>query len=107
MADVFSSVAGKYDVMNDVMSFGIHRLWKKIAMSHTGLKTGQRALDVAGGTGDLTIYLSQQVGESGEVVISDINPDMLEQGRRRLLDKGYGSNIRFVDSQCRRTAIRG
>lgn len=100
VAEVFSSVAGKYDVMNDVMSFGIHRVWKKIAMSHTGLKTGQRALDVAGGTGDLTMYLSQQVGESGEVVISDINPDMLEQGRRRLLDKGYGSNISFIEANA-------
>jgi demethylmenaquinone methyltransferase / 2-methoxy-6-polyprenyl-1,4-benzoquinol methylase len=100
VAEVFSSVASKYDVMNDVMSFGIHRIWKKIAMNHTGLKTGQRALDVAGGTGDLTIYMSQQVGESGEVVISDINPAMLEQGRRRLLDKGYGSNIKFVEANA-------
>ena len=100
VAEVFSSVASKYDVMNDVMSFGIHRIWKKIAMGHTGLKKGQRALDVAGGTGDLTIYMSQQVGESGEVVISDINPAMLEQGRRRLLDKGYGSNIKFVEANA-------
>jgi demethylmenaquinone methyltransferase/2-methoxy-6-polyprenyl-1,4-benzoquinol methylase len=100
VAEVFSSVASKYDVMNDVMSFGIHRIWKKIAIGHTGLKTGQRALDVAGGTGDLTMYLSQQVGESGEVVISDINPAMLEQGRRRLLDKGYGSNIKFVEANA-------
>ena len=100
VAEVFSSVAGKYDVMNDVMSFGIHRIWKKSAMGHTGLKMGQRALDVAGGTGDLTIYLSQQVGDSGEVVISDINPEMLEQGRRRLLDKGYGSNISFVEANA-------
>jgi demethylmenaquinone methyltransferase/2-methoxy-6-polyprenyl-1,4-benzoquinol methylase len=100
VAEVFSSVASKYDVMNDVMSFGIHRIWKKIAMSHTGLKTGQRALDVAGGTGDLTMYMSQQVGDSGEVVISDINPEMLEQGRRRLLDKGYGSNIKFVEANA-------
>jgi demethylmenaquinone methyltransferase/2-methoxy-6-polyprenyl-1,4-benzoquinol methylase len=100
VAEVFSSVASKYDVMNDVMSFGIHRIWKKIAMNHTGLKTGQRALDVAGGTGDLTIYMSQQVGESGEVIISDINPAMLEQGRRRLLDKGYGSNIKFVEANA-------
>ena len=100
VAEVFSSVASKYDVMNDVMSFGIHRIWKKIAMGHTGLKKGQRALDVAGGTGDLTVYMSQQVGESGEVIISDINPAMLEQGRRRLLDKGYGSNIKFVEANA-------
>lgn len=100
VADVFSSVANKYDVMNDVMSFGVHRLWKKIAMSHTGLKKGQRALDVAGGTGDLTVYMSKQVGATGEVVISDINPDMLEQGRRRLIDKGFAGNIKFVEANA-------
>ena len=100
VADVFSSVAGKYDVMNDVMSFGVHRLWKKIAMSHTGLKKGQRALDVAGGTGDLTVYISKQVGPTGEVIISDINPDMLEQGRRRLIDQGIAGNIKFVEANA-------
>ena len=100
VADVFSSVAGKYDVMNDVMSFGVHRLWKKIAMSHTGLKKGQHALDVAGGTGDLTVYMSEQVGPTGEVIISDINPDMLEQGRRRLIDKGIAGNIKFVEANA-------
>jgi demethylmenaquinone methyltransferase/2-methoxy-6-polyprenyl-1,4-benzoquinol methylase len=100
VADVFSSVAGKYDVMNDVMSFGVHRLWKKIAMGHTGLKKGQRALDVAGGTGDLTVYMSKQVGPTGEVIISDINPDMLEQGRRRLIDKGIAGNIKFVEANA-------
>lgn len=100
VADVFSSVASKYDLMNDVMSFGIHRLWKKIAMAHTGLKKGQRALDVAGGTGDLTVYMSEQVGPTGEVVISDINPDMLEQGRRRLIDKGVAGNVSFVEANA-------
>lgn len=96
VAEVFNSVASKYDVMNDVMSFGIHRVWKKIAMAHTGLRKGQRALDVAGGTGDLTIYLSKQVGPTGEVVISDINPEMLEQGRRRLIDKGIAGNVSYT-----------
>lgn len=100
VAEVFSSVADKYDVMNDVMSFGVHRLWKKIAMSHTGLKKGQRALDVAGGTGDLTVTMSNQVGPTGEVIISDINPDMLEQGRRRLIDKGIAGNIKFVEANA-------
>ena len=100
VAEVFSSVADKYDVMNDVMSFGVHRLWKKIAMGHTGLKKGQRALDVAGGTGDLTVYMSNQVGPTGEVIISDINPDMLEQGRRRLIDKGIAGNIKFVQANA-------
>ena len=95
VAEVFSSVASKYDIMNDVMSFGVHRIWKKIAMGHTGLKKGMRALDIAGGTGDLTIQMSKQVGATGEVIISDINPDMLEQGRRRLIDKGIAGNVKF------------
>jgi len=100
VAEVFSSVAGKYDIMNDVMSFGIHRIWKKIAMAHTGLKKGMRALDIAGGTGDLTIQMSKQVGATGEVIISDINPDMLEQGRRRLIDKGIAGNVKFVEANA-------
>jgi demethylmenaquinone methyltransferase / 2-methoxy-6-polyprenyl-1,4-benzoquinol methylase len=90
---VFSSVAGKYDVMNDLMSFGVHRLWKQFALSLTGLKTGQSALDVAGGTGDLTRGLARQVGKSGRVVLSDINRSMLEAGRDRLLDLGYAGNV--------------
>jgi demethylmenaquinone methyltransferase/2-methoxy-6-polyprenyl-1,4-benzoquinol methylase len=100
VAGVFDSVARKYDLMNDVMSLGIHRIWKKIAMMHTGLKKGQRALDVAGGTGDLTIEMSKQVGADGEVVISDINPAMLEQGRRRLIDKGIAGNVSFVEANA-------
>ena len=100
VADVFSSVASKYDVMNDVMSFGIHRIWKKIALNQTGLKKGQSALDVAGGTGDLTYYLSQQVGSTGRVVLSDINPDMLEQGRQRLIDRGIAGNVEFIEANA-------
>jgi demethylmenaquinone methyltransferase/2-methoxy-6-polyprenyl-1,4-benzoquinol methylase len=100
VAEVFSSVASKYDIMNDVMSFGVHRIWKKIAMAHTGLKKGMHALDVAGGTGDLTIYMSKQVGPTGEVIISDINPAMLEQGRRRLIDKGVAGNVKFVEANA-------
>ena len=100
VAGVFNSVADKYDVMNDVMSLGIHRIWKKITLMHTGLKKGQRALDVAGGTGDLTIEMSKQVGPDGEIVISDINPAMLEQGRRRLMDKGIAGNVRFVEANA-------
>ena len=100
VAGVFNSVAGKYDVMNDVMSFGIHRIWKKIALQHTGLKKGMRALDVAGGTGDLSIEMSKQVGPTGEVVMSDINAAMLEQGRRRLLDKGIAGNVQFIEANA-------
>src|SRR5271155_6113552 len=90
---VFDSVAGRYDVMNDLMSFGVHRLWKQFALSLTGLKPGQSALDVAGGTGDLTRGLARQVGKSGRVVLSDINRSMLEAGRDRLLDLGYAGNV--------------
>jgi demethylmenaquinone methyltransferase/2-methoxy-6-polyprenyl-1,4-benzoquinol methylase len=90
--EVFASVAGKYDVMNDLMSFGVHRLWKRFALSLTGLKPGQRALDVAGGTGDLAAGMLRQVGKEGHVVLSDINPAMLELGRDRLLDAGMAGN---------------
>ncbi len=100
VAGVFDSVASKYDIMNDVMSFGVHRIWKKITMQHTGLKLGDRALDVAGGTGDLTMAMSKQVGPTGEVIISDINTAMLEEGRRRLLDKGYAGNIKFIEANA-------
>lgn len=100
VADVFSSVASKYDVMNDVMSFGIHRLWKKMALNQTGLKPGQCALDVAGGTGDMSYYLSKQVGPTGKVILSDINADMLEQGRQRLINRGIAGNLEFVEANA-------
>jgi demethylmenaquinone methyltransferase / 2-methoxy-6-polyprenyl-1,4-benzoquinol methylase len=99
---VFSSVAGKYDVMNDLMSFGVHRLWKQFALSLTGLKSGQSALDVAGGTGDLTRGLARQVGKSGRVVLSDINRSMLEAGRDRLLDLGYAGNVQCLVADAER-----
>src|ERR1700734_3473660 len=99
---VFASVAPKYDVMNDLMSFGAHRLWKRFALSLTGLKAGQRALDVAGGTGDLAIGLARQVGKTGEVILSDINPDMLAAGRDRLLDAGFAGNVQCVLADAER-----
>src|SRR5271154_4938267 len=78
---VFASVAGKYDVMNDLMSFGVHRLWKQFTLSLTGLKPGQRALDVAGGTGDLARGMLRQVGKTGRGVLAGVNSSMLEIGR--------------------------
>jgi demethylmenaquinone methyltransferase / 2-methoxy-6-polyprenyl-1,4-benzoquinol methylase len=90
---VFASVAGKYDIMNDLMSFGAHRLWKHFTLSLTGLRPGQFALDVAGGTGDLAAGMLKQVGKTGRVVLSDINPAMLEIGRDRLLDAGHVGNV--------------
>ncbi len=92
---VFDSVASKYDLMNDLMSGGMHRLWKRFTLSQTGLKPGQAALDVAGGTGDLAIGLARQVGPTGHVILSDINWEMLSRGRDRLLDKGIAGNVSF------------
>ena len=99
---VFDSVANKYDVMNDVMSFGIHRLWKRYAIELSGVRKGQRVLDLAGGTGDLAARLSRLVGPTGEVVLADINASMLAEGRARLLDRGIAGNLRFVQANAER-----
>jgi demethylmenaquinone methyltransferase / 2-methoxy-6-polyprenyl-1,4-benzoquinol methylase len=90
---VFDSVARNYDLMNDLMSGGAHRLWKEFTLSLAGLRPGQRALDVAGGTGDLTAGLARQVGRSGMVILSDINAAMLGEGRDRLIDAGVVGNV--------------
>ncbi len=99
---VFDSVASNSDVMNDLMSFGVHRLWKRFLLSQTGLRPGQAALDVAGGTGDLSIGMARQVGPTGRVVLSDINEAMLSHGRDRLLDAGVAGNVEFVlaNAEC-------
>jgi demethylmenaquinone methyltransferase/2-methoxy-6-polyprenyl-1,4-benzoquinol methylase len=93
---VFDSVADNYDLMNDLMSFGIHRLWKRFAINMAALKPGQQVLDLAGGTGDLTRLMAPATGPSGHIVLSDINAAMLENGRRRLLDKGISGNVTFA-----------
>jgi demethylmenaquinone methyltransferase / 2-methoxy-6-polyprenyl-1,4-benzoquinol methylase len=93
---VFDSVAGNYDLMNDLMSGGAHRLWKEFTLSLTNLHAGQRALDVAGGTGDLTTGMAKQVGRTGTVILSDINAAMLGEGRDRLLDDGIVGNVQVV-----------
>ena len=99
---VFDSVAGNYDLMNDLMSGGLHRLWKRFALAQTGLRPGQRALDVAAGTGDLGAGLARQVGREGFAVLTDINAEMLSRGRDRLLDRGIASNVEFViaNAEC-------
>jgi demethylmenaquinone methyltransferase/2-methoxy-6-polyprenyl-1,4-benzoquinol methylase len=99
---VFDSVAGKYDLMNDLMSGGLHRLWKRFALLQTGLRPGGRALDVASGTGDLGAGLARQVGPSGLAVLTDINREMLTRGRDRLLDAGLCANVAFViaNAEC-------
>ena len=97
---MFDSVAPKYDLMNDLMSGGLHRLWKQFTLSQTQLRPGQRALDVAGGTGDLARGMHSQVGERGLVVLSDINGAMLERGRDRLLDAGLARGIEYVQANA-------
>ena len=93
---VFDSVARNYDLMNDLMSGGAHRLWKEFTLSLANLHPGQRALDVAGGTGDLTAGLAKQVGKTGIVILSDINAAMLGEGRDRMLDAGVVGNVSCV-----------
>ena len=99
---VFESVAGNYDLMNDLMSGGAHRLWKHFTLSQTALRPGQRALDVAGGTGDLAAGMAGQVGAEGLVILSDINGAMLAEGRDALLDKGVVGNVRFALANAER-----
>jgi demethylmenaquinone methyltransferase/2-methoxy-6-polyprenyl-1,4-benzoquinol methylase len=88
VAEVFSSVAPKYDVMNDLMSLGAHRLWKRYFVATSGVRPGQRVLDLAGGTGDIAALLADEVGDDGLVVLSDVNAAMLGVGRDRMIDEG-------------------
>ena len=97
---VFDSVASRYDLMNDLMSLGIHRVWKRIAVELSALRPGQKALDVAGGTGDITRLLAERVGPKGEVILTDINANMLGVGRERLLDKGVVGNVAFAQANA-------
>ena len=100
MRGVFDSVASRYDLMNDLMSLGMHRLWKRLAVFIAGARPGDRVLDLAGGSGDLTRLLSRDVGAQGEGVILDINRSMLDVGRDRLLDAGALDNVRFVQADA-------
>ena len=95
VAEVFHSVAGKYDLMNDLMSGGVHRLWKRITIEMSGVRRGDTVLDIAGGTGDLTAKFSRIVGPEGTVVLADINDSMLRVGRDRLTDLGIVNNVKF------------
>ncbi|MGP4123228.1 MAG: bifunctional demethylmenaquinone methyltransferase/2-methoxy-6-polyprenyl-1,4-benzoquinol methylase UbiE [Sodalis sp. (in: enterobacteria)] len=100
VADVFHSVAEKYDLMNDLMSFGIHRIWKRLAIQCSSVRYGQKVLDLAGGTGDLTAKFSRLVGEEGAVVLADINDSMLKAGREKLRNCGILSNVRYVQANA-------
>jgi len=99
---VFDSVATDYDLMNDVMSLGIHRLWKRLAISMANIRPGQQVLDLAGGTGDLVLMIAPRVGPQGRVVLSDINNAMIRTGRARLLDRGIAGNVEYVQADAER-----
>jgi demethylmenaquinone methyltransferase/2-methoxy-6-polyprenyl-1,4-benzoquinol methylase len=99
---VFDSVANRYDLMNDLMSAGAHRFWKQFMLSLTGLRPGDKALDVAGGTGDIAAGLARQVGPSGLVVLTDINPNMLQLGRDRLTDRALVGNVHYAQANAER-----
>ena len=96
VASVFDSVAERYDLMNDLMSAGLHRLWKRQAIQHAHLRGGQRVLDLAAGTGDLASLALDRLGPDGEVVVSDINLSMLRRGRDRLIDQGVGGQASYA-----------
>ena len=97
---VFDSVADRYDVMNDLMSFGIHRIWKRFTINQTGVRAGNSVLDLAGGTGDLAVKLSKRVGAEGNVVLADINQSMLAVGRDRLIDSGIVGNVHYLQTDA-------
>ena len=96
VGEVFTSVARKYDLMNDLMSFGIHRLWKRYFVATSGVREGDRVLDLAGGTGDIAALLRPKVGARGSIVVGDINGDMLRVGRDRLLDRGLVQGLQWA-----------
>ncbi|MGB2180405.1 MAG: bifunctional demethylmenaquinone methyltransferase/2-methoxy-6-polyprenyl-1,4-benzoquinol methylase UbiE [Porticoccaceae bacterium] len=100
VAEVFHSVAGNYDLMNDLMSGGIHRLWKRVTIEMSGVRPGHTVLDIAGGTGDLAAKFSRIVGSEGTVVLADINDSMLKVGRDRLVDRGITDNVRFSQADA-------
>lgn len=100
VAEVFNSVAHKYDLMNDLMSLGIHRLWKRYTIALSAVHAGQYVLDIAGGTGDLTRQFSERVGANGKIVLADINGAMLEVGRERLIDQGIVGNVFYVQANA-------
>lgn len=98
--EVFHSVAKNYDLMNDLMSMGVHRLWKRFTLALSGVHAGQNVLDLAGGSGDLTKILSKKVGDTGNVVLADINAEMLGVGRDRLVNDGLLGNIHYVQANA-------
>lgn len=103
--NVFDSVATRYDIMNDFMSMGIHRWWKRKTIDTAGVMTGSRVLDLAGGTGDLTKAFADRVGQSGLVILADINAEMLKVGRARLQDRGIAGNVAYVQANAEKLSF--
>jgi demethylmenaquinone methyltransferase/2-methoxy-6-polyprenyl-1,4-benzoquinol methylase len=100
VSSVFSSVAENYDLMNDLMSFGVHRLWKRFVVDLAGVRAGHHVLDLAGGTGDLARLFVHRVGDGGSVTLADLNADMLDVGRRRLIDSGVLKGVTYVQTDA-------
>lgn len=100
VGDVFSNVAGKYDIMNDAMSLGVHRLWKRDFVRKAKLRPGMKCLDVAGGTGDIAMLMAKEVGDRGRVTVFDINKEMLDVGVERVIDKGFVGPIKFIQGNA-------
>jgi demethylmenaquinone methyltransferase/2-methoxy-6-polyprenyl-1,4-benzoquinol methylase len=100
ISKLFDSVATKYDLMNDLMSLGIHRIWKQYAVNVSGLRVGDKVLDVAGGTGDMAKLFARRVSQTGKVVICDISHDMLCTGRDRMIDQGLLNNLKFIQGDA-------
>jgi len=106
VAEVFSSVASRYDLMNDLMSFGLHRLWKRFTVHVSGVRPGQNVLDLAGGTGDMAALFHKRVGAEGLVLLADINSDMLGAGRDKLHDRGVVQSAGYVQADAQRLPFR-
>lgn len=100
VGEVFHSVAKKYDIMNDAMSLGMHRLWKRFTIQHSNVKPGDKVLDIAGGTGDIAKRFAKKVGEKGHVILSDINGSMLGEGKNRFTDLNIINNVSFVQADA-------
>ena len=100
VAGVFHSVAAKYDLMNDLMSGGVHRIWKFFTIEKSAARAGQKILDIAGGTGDLTASFAKLVGKNGQVVLADINDSMLKVGRDKLIDRGQSDNVQCIQTDA-------
>lgn len=106
VGEVFTSVSSRYDLMNDLMSFGVHRLWKRYAVHLSGVRQGHQVLDVAGGTGDLARLFQRRVGESGQIVIADINLDMIREGRDKLIDQGIVRGMEYIQANAEKLPFR-